>query len=86
MILGSRLILSRERWGSCSDVVEGYELPYLELCYSSSFINLDVQDVVRGVWRLTLFYGLPHANQRRQSWELLRELVPQGGISVVHYW
>lgn len=48
--------------------------------YSQNFINVGVQDPVKGLWRLTLFYGFPHANQRRQSWDMLRQLVPPGGI------
>lgn len=48
--------------------------------YSPNFINIEVENSVRRAWRLTLFYGFPQAAQRRQSWELLRQLVPRGGM------
>lgn len=44
--------------------------------YSKNFINIEVMDPMKGVWRLTLFYGLPGSGQRKQSWDLLRHLKP----------
>jgi hypothetical protein len=42
--------------------------------YSRNFINIIVEDVEKGVWRLTCYYGYPERNRRRMAWDLLREL------------
>lgn len=42
--------------------------------YSMNFINVEVSDNDRGLWRLTGFYGYPERTRRRDSWNLLRNL------------
>ena len=50
----------------------------LEKCrvtsYSTHHIDLEIEDEMRGKWRLTGFYGMPERNHRRGSWNLLRSL------------
>lgn len=42
--------------------------------YSQNFINMSIQDSIKGTWRLTTFYGYPDHGRRRDSWDLLRSL------------
>ncbi|MCH82830.1 endonuclease/exonuclease/phosphatase family protein [Trifolium medium] len=42
--------------------------------YSRNFINLIAEDVEKGVWRLTCYFGYPERSRRRMAWDLLREL------------
>lgn len=42
--------------------------------YSLNFINLEIIDVIRGNWHLTIFYGFPDRTMRRDSCSLLRRL------------
>ncbi|PNX98658.1 ribonuclease H, partial [Trifolium pratense] len=42
--------------------------------YSRNFINLEVDNSQKGVWRMTCYYGLPERGRRRQAWDMLREL------------
>jgi hypothetical protein len=42
--------------------------------YSRNFINLIVEEGDKGEWRLTCYYGYPERGQRREAWDLLREL------------
>ncbi|XP_058755632.1 uncharacterized protein LOC131628842 [Vicia villosa] len=44
------------------------------LNFSRNFINLLVQDDVRGEWRLTCYYGFPERSKRRMAWSMIREL------------
>ncbi|XP_058776514.1 uncharacterized protein LOC131650817 [Vicia villosa] len=44
------------------------------LNFNRNFINILVQDGVKGDWRLTCYYGYPERARRRQAWALLREL------------
>lgn len=37
-------------------------------------INVDVDDPVKGKWRMTGFYGFPQRTRRRESWALLRRI------------
>jgi len=45
--------------------------------YSQNFINMSIQDPIKGLWRLTAFYGYPEHGRRRNSWDLLRCLHTQ---------
>ncbi|XP_039682996.1 uncharacterized protein [Medicago truncatula] len=45
--------------------------------YSLNFINMSIQDPIKGPWRLTAFYGYPEHGRRRNSWDLLRSLHTQ---------
>jgi len=40
--------------------------------YSQNHIDMEIDDSLRGKWRLTGFYGMP--GRRRQSWNLLRQI------------
>jgi hypothetical protein len=42
--------------------------------YSLNHIDIEVEDLQRGKWRLTGFYGYPEGSRRRDSWNLLRQL------------
>ncbi|XP_058766717.1 uncharacterized protein LOC131640322 [Vicia villosa] len=42
--------------------------------YSRNFINLEIEDEVRGNWRLTCYYGFPERNRRHLAWDMLRAL------------
>jgi hypothetical protein len=42
--------------------------------YCRNFINVEVVDSEKGVWRLTCYYGYPERGRRRQAWDMLREL------------
>jgi hypothetical protein len=42
--------------------------------YCRNFINVIVEDVEKGEWRLTCYYGYPEREMRREAWQLLREL------------
>ncbi|WJX92273.1 hypothetical protein P8452_73938 [Trifolium repens] len=44
------------------------------LNYCRNFINLEVDEADKGVWRLTCYYGYPERDRRRQAWDMLREL------------
>lgn len=44
------------------------------ISYSINFINMEITDDTRGLWRLTGFYGLPERARRKASWNLLRSL------------
>lgn len=48
--------------------------------YSSNYIDMEVVDDSRGVWRLTGFYGYPEREKRRDSWRLLRHLASSSPI------
>ncbi|XP_050238293.1 uncharacterized protein LOC126687780 [Mercurialis annua] len=41
---------------------------------SCNFIDLHVKSVVEQVWRLTVFYGCPERNRRRDSWKIIQDL------------
>ncbi|GAU38731.1 hypothetical protein TSUD_208420 [Trifolium subterraneum] len=42
--------------------------------YSLNHIDIEVDDLQRGKWRLTGFYGYPEGSRRRDSWNFLRQL------------
>ncbi|KAI4350924.1 hypothetical protein L6164_005327 [Bauhinia variegata] len=42
--------------------------------FSRNYIDVEVQDVNIGRWRITGFYGFPDRSQRRDSWNLLKNL------------
>ncbi|KAK2377607.1 hypothetical protein QL285_078261 [Trifolium repens] len=42
--------------------------------YCRNFINVEVDDVEKGGWRLTCYYGYPERGRRRQAWDMLRDL------------
>jgi exonuclease III len=42
--------------------------------YSRNYINLIVEDPIKGEWRLTGYYGYPEHSRRRNSWNMLMEL------------
>lgn len=42
--------------------------------YSLNYIDMEVIDDIKGVWRLTGFYGFSERDRRRDSWRLLRHL------------
>lgn len=42
--------------------------------YSQNHVDIEVQDNIRGRWRLTGFYGFPEGGRRRESWNFLRQL------------
>ncbi|XP_058758626.1 uncharacterized protein LOC131631872 [Vicia villosa] len=42
--------------------------------FSRNFINLDIKDENRGVWRLSCYYGFPERNRRRLAWDMLRDI------------
>lgn len=42
--------------------------------YSSNYIDMEVIDDSKGVWRLTGFYGYPERERRCDSWRLLQHL------------
>lgn len=48
--------------------------------YSQNFVNLDIIDDSKGVWRLTAFYGFPERSRRRSSWDLIRSLAAMSPI------
>ncbi|GAU45339.1 hypothetical protein TSUD_84560 [Trifolium subterraneum] len=42
--------------------------------YCRNFINMEVDDMEKGVWRLTCYYGFPERGRRRHAWDMLRNL------------
>ncbi|XP_058746447.1 uncharacterized protein LOC131619359 [Vicia villosa] len=44
------------------------------LNYSRNYVNLLVEDEVKGAWRLTCYYGYPERSRRREAWDMLRDL------------
>jgi hypothetical protein len=44
------------------------------LNYSQNHIDIEVNDPLKGVWRLTGFYGFPEGGHRRDSWNFLHHL------------
>jgi hypothetical protein len=42
--------------------------------YCRNFINVEVDEAEKGVWRLTCYYGYPERGRRRQAWDMLRDL------------
>ncbi|KEH37985.1 endonuclease/exonuclease/phosphatase family protein [Medicago truncatula] len=42
--------------------------------FSQNHIDVDVNDSLRGRWRLTGFYGMPEGGRGRESWNLLRHI------------
>jgi hypothetical protein len=42
--------------------------------FSQNHIYMEVNDSLRGRWRLTGFYGMPEGGRRKESWNLLRKL------------
>ncbi|XP_058784794.1 uncharacterized protein LOC131659630 [Vicia villosa] len=42
--------------------------------FSRNYVNILVEDEMKGVWRLTFYYGYPERNRRRDAWSMLREL------------
>jgi hypothetical protein len=42
--------------------------------YSLNHIDIEIDDLQRGKWRLTGFYGYPEGSRRRDSWNFLRQL------------
>jgi exonuclease III len=42
--------------------------------YSLNHIDIEINDLRHGKWRLTGFYGYPEGNRRKASWDLLRQL------------
>ncbi|PNX81632.1 endonuclease/exonuclease/phosphatase family protein, partial [Trifolium pratense] len=42
--------------------------------YSRNFINVEVEEAEKGVWRLTCYYGFPERGRRREAWDMLRDL------------
>lgn len=44
------------------------------LNFYKNFINILVQDVVKGDWRLKCYYGYLERDRRREAWDLICEL------------
>ena len=42
--------------------------------YSRNHIDVEVDDLRHGKWRLTGFYGFPEGSRRKDSWNLIRQL------------
>jgi len=42
--------------------------------FFQNHIDVDVNDSLRGRWRLTSFYGMPEGGRQRESWNILRHL------------
>jgi len=42
--------------------------------YSTTHIDIQVIDEIKGKWRLTGFYGMQEGRKRKESWNLLRRL------------
>lgn len=42
--------------------------------YSQNFVNMEIIDNNKGVWRLIGFYGYPERARRKLSWDLIRSL------------
>ena len=44
------------------------------ISFSKDHIDLEVRDIVKGVWCLTGFYNCPERNRKRESWDLILTL------------
>ncbi|XP_058741766.1 uncharacterized protein LOC131614157 [Vicia villosa] len=44
------------------------------LNYSQNFVNMMIEDDIRGQWRLTCYYGFPERGRRKLAWDMLRDL------------
>ena len=41
------------------------------ISFSKHHIDLEVRDILKGVWHLTGFYGCPERSHKRESWDLV---------------
>jgi exonuclease III len=45
--------------------------------YSTNHISVEINDSVRGPWRLTGYYRYPNGGRRRAAWDFLQQLAGQ---------
>ena len=56
----------------------GYKVKLLK--FGRNFIDLAIEDIERGNWRITGSYGFPESFRRRESWNLLRSLASSSSL------
>lgn len=46
-----------------------------------NFINILIQDELKGEWRLTCYYGFPERTKRCQAWDMISEIPNRSNIT-----